>query len=315
LRCKACFKAPNLGWLKWIAVQVGQELLELARSTGARSIFVVGTGRNVGKTTALRAIYEAAWRQGLRVGLASVGRDATPMWRGESLPKPRLWLRPGTAFATARPLLARSPAAEILKLSGLTSAAGGLLYARTLHSGFYELGGPPTASGVREVVDELLVDCDFTIVDGAVDRVAALAGSNGAIVVACGAAAANTLQEAAEEIAALVARLRTGSVDPAVASIEVKGALTAAQAAAWIASRETRQIVVQDPTQVALSGRAALEAFARLQIRCRRPLRVIAATIASIGIERSFEPHAFARAVGAATGLPTFDVYAGSAAA
>ncbi len=308
-------QAPNLDWLKWIAVQVGRELLELARSIRACSIFVVGTGRNVGKTTALRAIYEAAWREGLRVGLASIGRDAAPMARGESPPKPRLWLRPGTTFATARPLLARSPAAEILKLSRLTSPAGGLLYARTLYSGFYELGGPPTASGVRQVVDELSAHGDLTIIDGAVDRVAALAGSDGAIVAACGAAAANTLLEAVEEVAALVARLRVAAVDPAVASIEVKGALTASQAAAWISTRETRQIVVQDPTQIALSGRAALEAFARLQIRCRRPLRVIAATIASIGIERSFEPRAFARAVSAATGLPTFDVYAGSAAA
>jgi hypothetical protein len=64
-----------------------------------------------------------------------------------------------------------------------------------------------------------------------------------------------------------------------------------------------------------LSGRAATNAFVRLRIRCLRPLHVSAVTVASIGRERSFEPRAFARAVAAATGLPTFDVYAGERAA
>jgi len=38
-------------------------------------------------------------------------------------------------------------------------------------------------------------------------------------------------------------------------------------------------------------------------------------TAASIGRDRYFEPAAFARAVALATGLPTFDVYAGARAA
>jgi hypothetical protein len=71
---------------------------------------------------------------------------------------------------------------------------------------------------------------------------------------------------------------------------------------------------VRDPTQIALSGRAGLRALDQLTIRCRRPLRVVAATIASIGPQRSFEPVAFAAAVAKATALPTFDVYAARAA-
>jgi hypothetical protein len=283
-------------------VHVGLELLELARAAGARTIFVVGIGRQVGKTTALRAIYSAACEAGLRAGLASSG-------------KPRFRLQPQTAFVTARGSLPRSPAVEILKLSRLQSPGGALLYARTASSAFYELVGPPTASGMREVVDELSAFGEIVIVDGAVDRVAALAGSGGAIVVACGAAEAKTVQEAVEETAALVARLRVPRFDVHLPAIQIEGALTAAQAAAFIAARETRQIVVRDPTQIALSGRAASQAVAKLQIRCIRPLRVVAATVASIGPERSFEPRAFARAVAAATDLPTLDVYAGARAA
>jgi hypothetical protein len=296
-------------------VRVGLGLLELARAAGARSIFVVGVGRDVGKTTALRAIYNAACQSGLRAGLASIGRDGDAMLARERGHKPRLWLMPQTLFVTARNALPRTPAVEILKLSRLRSPAGALLYARVVSSGLYELVGPPTASGIAEVVEELSVRSEIVIVDGAVDRVAALAGLDAAIVVACGAAAAATLDEAVDEVAGLVARLQVPQLDPAAPAVYVEGALTAAQAAALIAARETRQIVVRDPTQIAVNGKAGTQALTQLRVRCLRPLRVIAATVASIGPQRSFEPRAFAQAVAGATALPTFDVYAGGTAA
>ncbi len=285
-------------------MRVGVEILNLARSSGCRTIFVVGTGSGVGKTTTVRAIYAAALDAGARVALASLGRDAQS-----------LWLAPGTMFATARALLPSSPATEILKLSPLRSAAGGVIYVRAGAGGFFELAGPPTASGVRAVVDELLTLGDVTIVDGAVDRVAAVAGSAGAIVVATGAETAPTKDEVVAETAALVARLRVPAFDPNEARIDVEGALTPSDAAAFIVRGETRQIVVRDPTQIALSGRPAQLALKQLKIRCRRPLRVIATTLASIGSERAFEPVQFAGAVAAATGLPAFDVYRGARAA
>lgn len=288
-------------------MRVGAELLELAVTASARSIFVVGIGRDVGKTTALRAIYEAAFDAYASIGLASCGIGSSQ--------KPRLWLNPQTVFVTARDALPRTPAVEIVRLSPLRTAGSALLYARVATGGFYELAGPPTASGVREVVDDLYALTEFVIIDGAVDRVAALAGAQGSIVVACGAAAAKTMPEAVDEIAALVARLRVAAYDPDEPAIHVQGALTAAAAAEFIAARERRQIVVTDPTQVALSGKAGSRALAQLRVRCKRPLRVIAATIASLADDRSFEPRAFARAVADATALPTFDVYTSERAA
>jgi hypothetical protein len=97
--------------------------------------------------------------------------------------------------------------------------------------------------------------------------------------------------------------------------MHIDGALLAGRVAALIADGETRQIVIRDPTQIALSGKPVLATLTRLRIRCLRPLHVIATTVASIGPNRAFEPRAFARAVAAATGLPAFDVYAGACAA
>jgi hypothetical protein len=288
-------------------MHVGSALLELAAAANARSIFVVGIGRDVGKTTALRAMYGAASELRAPVGVASFGIAASR--------KPRLWLKSNTVFVTARDALPRTPAVEILRLSALRTAGSALIYARVAASGLFELAGPPTASGVREVVDDLSALSELVIVDGAVDRIAALAGSDGAVVVACGAAAAKTMPEAVDEAASLVARLCVPAFDPVEPALHLEGALTPSSAAALIAARDRRQIVVRDPTQIALSGKAGSRALAQLRIRCRRPLRVIAATIASIAPERSFEPRAFARAVADATSLPTFDVYAGARAA
>jgi hypothetical protein len=278
--------------------------LDLGLADGARTLFVVGTGKNVGKTTALTAIYDAASGTKLRLGLASIGH------------KPGARLRAKTVYATARSLLSPSPAGEILEVSGVESAAGPLVYVRAACDGSYELIGPSNASGLREVVQALSARSDVLLVDGAVDRIATLAaGSDGAIVIACGAAAAKTAAEAVSDVAALAARLRIAAYEPSEPWFELDGALTATVAAGLIAARETRQIVVRDATAVVMSGTSLTQALARLRIRCRRPLRVVAATVCSAAPERTFEPAAFLRGVAEATGLPAFDVFAGREAA
>ncbi|HTX58069.1 MAG TPA: hypothetical protein VMH02_00230 [Verrucomicrobiae bacterium] len=296
-------------------MRVGHELLDLARASGARSLFVVGIGKNVGKTVAMRAIYEAAVERGIATALTSIGRDGEAVDAGDAAPKPRLHLFADTVIATAQGVLPRFPASEMLDFAGLGTAAGPLLYVRVVHPGYYELVGPPTASGIRKVVAELSARSELTLVDGAIDRVAALAGGEDAIVVSCGAAAATTMAEAVDAVRALVERLAIPAADPREEALAIEGALTAQRAAQLIAARERRQVVVRDPTQVAIAGRAASQALAHLRIRCERPLRLIAATVASIGRERWFEPRAFAREVARATGLPTFDVYLAERAA
>ena len=163
---------------------------------------------------------------------------------------------------------------------------------------------------MREAIDALKSFAELVLVDGAVDRVAALAGGDDAVVVSCGAAAAGTMQEAVDDVRALARRLSVQAVDPERPLVHVPGALTAAAAAAAIARRERRQVVVRDPTQIALAGKSFLAAAEKLDLRCERPHRVAGVTVASIGRDRGFEPRAFARAVAAATSLPVYDVYA-----
>jgi hypothetical protein len=295
--------------------QVGASLLQLWQDSGARSLVVVGTGKNVGKTVTLRAIYRACTRAGMACAVASIGRDGEATDVIDAAAKPTLWLEPGSIVATARDALPRSPASEVLALPPYVTAAGPLLYARVRAAARYELIGPPSASALRAVVRDLAAFAPHVLVDGAVDRVAALAGGEDAIVIAAGAAAASTQEEAVDDVRALVQRLTTPRADDAADQLAVEGALTPGLAAQLIRDGEHRAVVVRDPTQIALSGKNALYAFERLTIRCLRPLRVIATTVASIGRDRAFEPRGFARAVAQATGLPTFDVYTAERAA
>ena len=296
-------------------VHVGETILSLARASGAPSLFVVGTGKNVGKTVTMRAVYEATLAAGVTVGLTSIGRDGEAVDVTDAGSKPRLFLRDSTIVATAAGVLPRSPASEMLALSRLRTAAGPLVYARVRVPAYYELVGPPSASGIREAVGTLLREASYVIVDGAVDRVAALAGGGDAVVVACGASANATPEEAVDEVRALVGRLTIAPFDGAGEVLRVDGALGPALAAELIRARERRTILVRDATQVVLHGRSALTALERLRIRCERGLNVVAVTVSSIGRDRAFEPRGFARAVALATGLPTFDVYAAERAA
>jgi hypothetical protein len=292
-------------------MRAGDGLLDLARAGGRRSLFVVGTGKNVGKTVTMRAIAAAAAARGLQIGMTSMGRDGEAADAADALAKPRLFLRPPAILATARNLLPAHPASELLDFTPWSTASGPVLFARVRHAAHYELAGPATASGVRACVQRFeTFGCDQIIVDGALDRVAALAGGGGAVIVATGASAARTIEEAVSEVQALASRLCVPAFDPAQAHVRLEGALTAALAATFAARREQRQIVVRDPTQIAIGGKALLGMLSRLTVRCERPLNVVAATVASIGRERYFEPREFARAVAAATHLPTFDVYA-----
>jgi hypothetical protein len=97
--------------------------------------------------------------------------------------------------------------------------------------------------------------------------------------------------------------------------VRIEGALTVAAAAALVREQERRQIVVADPTRIAIGGRVFLTLAAQLDLRCERTLLPVACTVAPIGSEHSFEPRAFVRGVAQRTGLPAYDVYAGAAAA
>ncbi len=295
-------------------MEVSDLLLDRAMAIGARSVAVVGTGKNVGKTVVMRAIYRAALARGLTVGVTSIGRDGEANDFVDALAKPRLRLTAGTLVAGACGALPRSPALEWCESTDVPSASGAIAIVRVRTESEIELVGAPTASGSRACVEKLFANgADFVAIDGAIDRVASLREED-AVIVSCGAAASTSVEAIAAEARALVALLSLPRHDATMEALRVEGALTPMRAAELIANGERRAVVVRDATRVTLRGRALLGALERLRIRVERPLRPVAVTVNSVGRAGSVEPKALLRAVRAAAALPTFDIFAASAA-
>ncbi len=297
-------------------VDAGAELLALARASGAHSFAVVGTGKNAGKTTTLLAMLDALERRGETYAVCSIGRDGEAVDALGAHRKPALVLAPGAYAATARALVPRSPAVEILAIDEERSALGEIVLLRARRRVALELAGPPSAAAVRAIVARLgeLVRAHepnaFVAIDGAIDRLAALRGGDDAIVVAGGASGGATVTAAIESVRVLAARLAIPVVDRARERIVVEGALTAARASAFERAGERRQIAVRDATHLAMPGSALIAFLRTLDLRCERSLAPIACAVASQSAERRFDPRVLRRGVAAATGLPTFDVVA-----
>ncbi len=289
---------------------VSEALLARARAIGAPSIAVVGTSKNAGKSVVISALATSLAASRSPFALCSIGRDGEASDALDAGAKPRFFLRPGATFATAAALVPPSPAVEILGVTAERSALGPIVLARVRTPGYIEVAGPPSAAALRRVALALGADGRLVLVDGAVDRIAALRDGEDAIVVAVGTTNAPTPARALDDVEALVARLRLPVADVTRERVEIDGALTAATAAAFARAGESRQIVVADPTHVTFGGRAFLELSARLDLRCERTLRVIACSVAPLGPQHGFEPLSFARAVAARTRLPVVDVYA-----
>ncbi|HZO92651.1 MAG TPA: hypothetical protein VFB22_02695 [Candidatus Baltobacteraceae bacterium] len=293
------------------------EALYALATAAARSVVVVGTAKNAGKTTTFNALAAVARRHGERIAVTSIGRDGEPADALDAQPKPRVRIAPGTVVALAAATLPRTPALAILG-TGEGGALGATVYARAVLPTACEIAGPPTARAMRATIERLRVLCEGTVlVDGAIDRVAPLAGGDDAVIVATGAAGGATIERVAAVAAGAVARLALPGRDPErerARIVHVAGALDARDADELIASARGATVVVRDPTRVAVRG-ALFDALREaVDLRCERTLRVVACTTSPVGRGASLSPRDLVNAVARATGVPTFDVVADIAA-
>ncbi|HEY6235509.1 MAG TPA: hypothetical protein VIW69_10445 [Candidatus Elarobacter sp.] len=278
---------------------------------------VVGTAKNAGKTTTFNALRAVAARHGVAIAVTSIGRDGEPSDALDAEPKPRVRLVAGTIVALPAGLAPRSPALAILD-AGAESALGTMVFARVMLPTTCEIGGPPTARAMRATIERLRSLADGPVfVDGAIDRVAALAGGDDAVIVATGAASGATIARVAAVAADTVARLMLPGRDAAHERervVVVTGALDARNAEDLIADARGATVVVEDPTRIVVHGALFTKLRAAVDLRCMRPLRVVACTTSPVGRDVALAPRALVEAVACATGLPTFDVVADLAA-
>ncbi len=138
---------------------------------GLADLAIVGTAKNVGKTTTLNWLLEGLQADG-PLGLTSVGRDGEDIDAVTDLPKPRINPPLGTLVATSE-TSARRSGARLAKLvtTPFRTALGDVGIYRVAAVGPIEVSGPVAATAaamVRRLLKEL--GAVRVLVDGAIDR-------------------------------------------------------------------------------------------------------------------------------------------------
>lgn len=146
-------------------------LAELKRELlGCRTVAIAGAQKNTGKTTTLNFFIRMLQRAA--IGVTSVGRDGEQADLVTHTSKPRIYINSGTIVATAKRFLIDSDATfEILSMSGIGTAVGEIVLAKSRSCGFIELAGPSVSKQLASVCETMRgFGASPILIDGALSR-------------------------------------------------------------------------------------------------------------------------------------------------
>lgn len=175
---------------------------------------IIGICKNAGKTVALNHLIAEASAAGVRLALASSGRDGEAKDAVTDLPKPRITAPPGAWLATARGAL--TPAVTVVGELPLATPLGPMVVGRATAGGEVVLVGPGSSQALAAVLSALEAAAGaageppaLTLVDGAFDRLAAASPDlTDTVVLAVGAAYSPSQQQTLAQAAFLLDVLR-----------------------------------------------------------------------------------------------------------
>lgn len=179
------------------------------------SIGIAGTAKNTGKTTTTVALADFLYSRGYKVGLTSIGYDGEPIDTLSGLPKPRHIARKNDIVATASGCLGNSVArVEILQECPCHTPLGPVLIVRVRKEGLITLVGPNKASSLALVI-KTMQECgaQWTLCDGALNRIAPLSVTDG-LILATGASRSVNIEQLGKETALLSRCLSFESLYP-----------------------------------------------------------------------------------------------------
>lgn len=137
-----------------------------------RSVAVVGTAKNTGKTECLNYIIHRLHRQNHSMAITSVGVDGETCDQVTRTQKPEITIYEPMMFVTSEThFRQRRFMAEIVDVSGHSTSLGRLVTARALEPGKVLLSGPADTATLTATLDELSArGISLTLVDGALSR-------------------------------------------------------------------------------------------------------------------------------------------------
>lgn len=138
-----------------------------------KTIGVIGTAKNTGKTTALSFMLKGFQSKGLNTSVTGIGYDGEEIDNITNLPKPRLYFEKNTILATSEKCLENTDAGfDIIAETSLTTALGKILLVKVTQQGMIVIAGPNTVNGLREILNLIKekTNSDVILVDGSLNR-------------------------------------------------------------------------------------------------------------------------------------------------
>ncbi len=139
-----------------------------------KTIGVIGTAKNTGKTTTLSFLLKQFIERGSNIFLTGIGYDGEEIDNITNLPKPRLFLEQNTFAATSEKCLINSEAKfEIIEQTGLTTALGRIFLVKISEPGLMVIAGPNKKKALSELISlaKEKTKCDIILVDGSLNRI------------------------------------------------------------------------------------------------------------------------------------------------
>jgi len=223
----------------------------------ARTTFVVGPDKNVGKTTFLNLALKRVRGLGYRPAYLSVGVDGESFDQITGARKPSIVAAPRDFLATAESALERSPVSlSVIRTFPARTVLGRLVLGKVERGGALELIGPETNRQLTAILASIgsETDSDATFVDGAANRVTPVSVASDACFVYTVIVRQANVQRVARELLRLsrLDRLPVLNTAPPAAATVLNGALTSGKLAAIMAAHGP--VVVEDFTKVFLTG-------------------------------------------------------------
>lgn len=139
-----------------------------------KSIGVIGTAKNTGKTTTLAYLLDGFKSKGLKICVTGIGYDGEEIDNITNLPKPRLYFEADTILATSEKCLDNTVAEfDVLEEPKFSTSLGKILIVKITKPGKVVIAGPNRVTWLREIIGYVKEknNIDILLVDGSLNRI------------------------------------------------------------------------------------------------------------------------------------------------
>jgi uncharacterized NAD-dependent epimerase/dehydratase family protein len=194
-----------------------------------KTISIVGTSKNAGKTVAMNQVIAEAAEKDIILGLVSTGRDGERRDVLTNTEKPPVYAVKGTIITTVENSLGNvaedeRAGIELLEVTGYNTPMGKVVLGKVLEAGYVEISGPRSSATIGRMCDMMQsAGAELVLIDGSLDRRASAAPfvSEGAII-AAGASLSRSMETIVQKTKHIVDLYSISRADAAVMDIAVQ---------------------------------------------------------------------------------------------